>query len=246
MKDYYSIAVCDDEKLALDVVSSAVKSLMNKYSVTGGVETFFSARDFLERTKTKTFDLIFLDVEMPELSGIKLGKILRASLDAVKIIFVSGREDKVFDTFEVSPFAFVRKNKLLTDLESTFLRFSKGEKEKASDNKIILKKRSGIAAIDVNLIEYIESNRNFQNVLMSDGSVAETSSSMAEIEKTLSKHGFLRVHRGYIVSLRFIKSLSFSAITMKNGAEIPVSRGLMPTIKLKFMEFLQENNIFIN
>ena len=246
MKDYYSIAVCDDEKLALDVVSSAVKSLMNKYSVTGGVETFFSARDFLERTKTKTFDLIFLDVEMPELSGIKLGKILRASLDAVEIIFVSGREDKVFDTFEVSPFAFVRKSKLLTDLESAFLRFAKGEKEKASDNKIILKKRSGIAAIDVNLIEYIESNRNFQNVLMSDGSVAETSSSMAEIEKTLSKHGFLRVHRGYIVSLRFIKSLSFSAITMKNGAEIPVSRGLMPTIKLKFMEFLQENNIFIN
>ena len=246
MKDYYSIAVCDDEKLALDVVSSAVKSLMNKYSVTGGVETFFSARDFLERTKTKTFDLIFLDVEMPELSGIKLGKILRASLDAVKIIFVSGREDKVFDTFEVSPFAFVRKSKLLTDLESAFLRFVKGEKEKASDNKIILKKRSGIAAIDVNLIEYVESNRNFQNVFMSDGSVTETSSSMAEIEKTLSKHGCLRVHRGYIVSLRFIKSLSFSSVTMKNDAEIPVSRGLMPTIKLKFMEFLQENNIFIN
>lgn len=246
MKDYYSIAVCDDEKLALDVVSSAVKSLMNKYSVTGGVETFFSARDFLERTKTKTFDLIFLDVEMPELSGIKLGKILRASLDAVKIIFVSGREDKVFDTFEVSPFAFVRKSNLLTDLESAFLRFVKGEKEKASDNKIILKKRSGIAAIDVNLIEYVESNRNFQNVFMSDGSVTETSSSMAEIEKTLSKYGFLRVHRGYIVSLRFIKSLSFSSVTMKNDAEIPVSRGLMSTIKLKFMEFLQENNIFIN
>ena len=241
MKDYYSIAVCDDEKLALDVVSSAVKSLMSKYSVTGGVETFFSARDFLGRTKTKTFDLIFLDVEMPELSGIKLGKILRASLDAVKIIFVSGREDKVFDTFEVSPFAFVRKSKLLTDLESAFLRFVKGEKEKASDNKVILKKRSGIAAIDVNLIEYVESNRNFQNVFMSDGS-----SSMAEIEKTLSKYGFLRVHRGYIVSLRFIKSLSFSSVTMKNDAEIPVSRGLMPTIKLKFMEFLQENNIFIN
>ena len=37
MKDCYSIAVCDDEKLALDVVSSAVKSLMSKYSVTGGV-----------------------------------------------------------------------------------------------------------------------------------------------------------------------------------------------------------------
>ncbi len=246
MKECYSIAVCDDEKLALDVVSSAVKSLMNKYSVTGGVETFFSARDFLERSKTKTFDLIFLDVEMPELSGIKLGKILRASLDAVKIIFVSGREDKVFDTFEVSPFAFVRKSKLLTDLESAFLRFVKGEKEKASDNKIILKKRSGIAAIDVNLIEYVESNRNFQNVFMSDGSVAETSSSMAEIDKALSKHGFLRVHRGYIVSLRFIKSLSFSSITMKNGAEIPVSRGLMPKVKLKFMEFLQENNIFVN
>lgn len=246
MKDCYSIAVCDDEKLALDVVSSAVKSLMSKYSLTGGVETFFSARDFLERTKTKTFDLIFLDVEMPELSGIKLGKILCASLDAVKIIFVSGREDKVFDTFEVSPFAFVRKSKLLTDLESAFLRFVKGENEKASDNKIILKKRSGIAAIDVNLIEYVESNRNFQNVFMSDGSIVETSSSMSEMEKSLSVNGFLRVHRGYIVSLRFIKSLSFSSVTMKNGAEIPVSRGLMQTIKLKFMEFLQENNIFIN
>lgn len=246
MKNNYSIAVCDDEKLALDVVASAVKSLMNEYGVLGSVETFFSAGDFLERTKTKTFDLLFLDVEMPKTSGIGLGRILRSEQNAVKIIYVSGREDKVFDTFEVSPFAFVRKSKMLADLKNAFARFVESEKRKSSDDKIVLKKRGGIAALDVETIEYVESNRNFQNVYMSDGNVVETVTSMSELEKPLSDKGFLRVHRGFIVSFRFIKSLSVNSITMKSGAEIPVSRGLMPSVKVKFMEFLQENNILLN
>lgn len=246
MKNNYSIAVCDDEKLALDVVASAVKSFMNEYGFLGSVETFFSAGDFLERTKTRTFDLLFLDVEMPKTSGIGLGRILRSEQNAVKIIYVSGREDKVFDTFEVSPFAFVRKSKMLADLKNAFARFVESEKRKSSDDKIVLKKRGGIAALDVETIEYVESNRNFQNVYMSDGNVVETVTSMSELEKTLSDKGFLRVHRGFIVSFRFIKSLSVNSITMKSGAEIPVSRGLMPSVKVKFMEFLQENNILLN
>lgn len=246
MKSVYHIAICDDEKLALNVLHVAVKNLMEEENVVCDYETFFSARDFYERTKTKTFDLIFLDVEMPQISGIKLGKVLRATHDAIKIIFVSGREDRVFETFEVSPFAFVRKSKLLNDLKRAIARWIKEEKTSASDNVLVLKKRNGMASFDINRIEYIESNRNYQKVFTCDGVVTDVCHSLGELENLVNNHGFVRVQRGYLISLRFVASLSYSTVTMKNGLKISVRRGFMPQLKLEYMSFLQKNNILIN
>lgn len=246
MKNVYHIAICDDKKLALNVLHAAVKNLMEEEGVLCDYEIFFTARDFYERTKTKTFDLIFLDVEMPQISGIKLGKVLRATHDAIKIIYVSGREDRVFETFEVAPFAFVRKSKLLKDLERAVKRWVKEEKDSPLNDGILLKKRNGVATFEINRIEYVESSRNYQKVVTSDGKITEVCSSMQELENLLTPYGFLRAQRGYLISLRFVKSLSFSAVTLKSGTEILVSRGSMPTVKLKYMEFLQKNNILIN
>lgn len=193
MKNVYHIAICDDEKLALNVLHAAVKNLMEEEGVLGDYEIFFTARDFYERTKTKTFDLIFLDVEMPQISGIKLGKVLRATHDAIKIIYVSGREDRVFETFEVAPFAFVRKSKLLKDLERAVKRWVKEEKDSPLNDGILLKKRNGVATFEINRIEYVESSRNYQK------------SSYFRRKNHRSMFFYARIRKSFN-SLRFFKS----------------------------------------
>lgn len=105
------------------------------------IESFRSAQDFLERMKSKVFDLLLLDIEMPTGSGLEFAKELRRDNQPVCIVFVSGKTDRIFDTFEASPFAFVRKSKLKEDLDRTLLRYLlKNRMFKQADNIIISKK----------------------------------------------------------------------------------------------------------
>ena len=66
----------------------------------------FLKEDFNE----KEFDVVFLDIEMNEIDGISLAEYIKNNNSKIDIVFVSNRADRVFETFDVSPFAFVRKS----------------------------------------------------------------------------------------------------------------------------------------
>ena len=107
------LAICDDESVVLSVVSGAIASAFKKKGIQVEVMTFRRVKDLEERMKEVEFQLLFLDIDMPEMDGITFAK--RASNSRTDIIFVSSREDKVFDALRTNPGGFIRKGRFLED-----------------------------------------------------------------------------------------------------------------------------------
>lgn len=238
------IAICDDEKYALDLIAGALEGQLNGAGFHPSVHKFSNALELKEALSKEVFDCLFLDIEMPFLDGIELARFAKSQSSDMHIVFVSNRIDKVFDTFEVKPFAFVRKTRLLEDLSACVSRLL-SEEEKGDTSSIVLKHKSGFIKVKLDDILYVECNQNLQTVVCIDGSKVDTYIRMKELEETLVPNYFYRAQRSYLVNLKHVKEINGTSLVMSNGFGITIRRGSYSDIKLKLLECLQNNNILI-
>ena len=113
-----SIAYCDDEHAALQLYPGQVRSAFLQHHRTVQIDCFQQPQALMERIATNNgYNLLFLDISMPQMDGIELGRQLRRIADDVLIVFVSSHEELVFESFQVTPFRFIRKGHFYQDLE---------------------------------------------------------------------------------------------------------------------------------
>lgn len=118
------VAVCDDEENVGEIVSGTAVAAFAKKGIAADVETFVSSSALLRRFGDVVFDLMFLDIDMPGTDGIALGEKLRKMNNGTDIIYVSNREDRVFDALKVRPFGFVRKSNFIGDITEAVTRYA--------------------------------------------------------------------------------------------------------------------------
>lgn len=155
------VAVCDDEENVTEIISSTIKTAFAQKDINAVVETFVTTSALLKRMNDVVFELLFLDIDMPSMDGIKFGKLLRERQDLTEIIYVSNREDKVFDTISVRPFAFVRKSNFITDVAECINRYIKFISKKVGQ-VLVLQSKSGITNINIPNIMYFEGSGKSQ------------------------------------------------------------------------------------
>ena len=93
------IAMCDDETMFLQTYQKKVSELFQEHNVDCKIDTYTDARRFLEDCEKTSYDLIFLDIDMPGLSGIQLASKFRDKGLDTTLVFVSSHDDFVFETF---------------------------------------------------------------------------------------------------------------------------------------------------
>ena len=115
--DEVRIIICDDSRIAVDTIAGAVQSVFGAKQIPVAVRKFTDPEKVLEFCKTNMSDLALLDIEMPGLDGIALGKRIRGYNAVSEIIYISNREDQVFSALHVHPFGFIRKAHFMKDAE---------------------------------------------------------------------------------------------------------------------------------
>lgn len=228
------IAICDDQKIATDIIYEITKKTFDAYEVTTEICLYNNAKELLFAMEDYQFDLLLLDIDMPEMDGIELGMKLRNRKDRTDIIFISDREDRVFDSLLVSPFGFIRKSRMEEDAEKVLgLYLSRKEEQPKT---ITMKVQDGIVSVIISDILYIEGDRHYQlvSVKQSDERL-QVRSSMQELEEKLVPQGFLRVHKGFLVNAAHIKKVLNDEIILTNGSRVPVSRNKRAEIKRNYM-----------
>ena len=116
------MAIIDDEQQQIDYLSGVVSAWANKSRHIADIKCYFSAKSFLfDYAEEKDFDILLLDIEMPELNGIELAKAVRRENSTVQIIFITGYYEYFSDGFDVSALHYLIKpadeRKLLPVLE---------------------------------------------------------------------------------------------------------------------------------
>ncbi len=228
--------VCDDDSAMLPTYAASVKGCFQGYGVSCDVDFYSSTQGVRARMKEFSYDVIFLDIDMPREDGISFASELRKMDRPIPVIFVSAREDKMYDTFAVRPFGFVRKSHFLNDLQSVVRLFLEASPELYAD-MVLFSTTKGDYSLNARQIVYIESYLHSQFVHMKTGEKIEIHSSMDNVETLLKDKGFIRVHKSYIVNYRYIKKIGDTDILLSTEEKLPLSRHKKAEVKSLWLKY---------
>lgn len=230
------IALCDDDRTALPVIAGAAESAFRNQGIRTELQSFRSGKDLLDALTTNRFDIILLDIDMPGLDGIEVGRRIREMKNGTQIIFVSECESRVFESFEVQPLGFVRKSNFLNDIAAVVRLYIKTCVQEQTSEYMEFETRSGLLSMKTRQIRYIEGSRNYQMLYLKDQEEpTEVKMTLDKLEEILESHGFIRIHKGYLVNSQFIQRIQSTSLSLQDGTELPIGRSKMGEVKSKFL-----------
>ena len=229
------IAICDDDASQREYLTGAVAEWAKKNRHLTEVKQYIDAKSFLfDYSEDKGFDILLLDIEMPEMNGIELAKTVRRENSTVQIVFITGFYEYFSDGFDVSALHYLIKpadeRKLFTVLD------------KAVDNlayrqrSVLLATVDGEVKVSLADILYIESENVYIIVHTVHGN-HRTRMALTKFMEQLDET-FFKVHRSFVVGLRYIKKITRTEVIMTNGASIPISRGLYDEVHAALIKYL--------
>lgn len=246
MKKLLNVAVCDDETNAIDIISASVKKIFASRGIETATDVFKNAAELWQTLQNQAYNLVLLDINMPGMDGIELGKKIATLKGSPDIVFVSSNSDRVFDTFAVNPFGFVRKSNFVGDLASVVDRYAA---QKMTEDSLLLrfelKDHGGLVTLNVALLKYVECLRNEQIFFMDGQDDRAIRSRMQQLEEQLSPCGFIRIHKGYLVNCRYIKRFDNGSVTLVTGETLPVGRSKHAEAMNAYLDFVHKNGISI-
>jgi len=214
----------DDEPMALDLLEDNIK----KISFLKLVKKFSNAYEAIELLRTEKIDLIFLDIQMPSISGIDFLKSLK---NKPMVIFITAYEKYALNGYDLDvidyllkPVSFDRFVKAVNKaLEySCFLNNTEINRESLA-KYLFVKADYKIIKINIDDILYVEGLKDYIKIYACTGNKPIlTLSSLKLIEEKLHSNNFVRTHKSFIVSVRKIESISKSRIKIEDR-EIPIS-----------------------
>ncbi len=220
--------IVDDEPLARDLVRSYVKKLEN-FEI---VEECCDAMKALNAIRTNTVDLMFLDIQMPQLTGIEFLKTLK---NPPKVIITTAYREYALEGFELDVVDFLLK-------PITFERFLKSInkyyqvniEEKHNQSSVVnnfnnheepfiyVKENKKVMKVFLNEILYLEGLSEYVQVYTENKKIV-TKNSMTNMESKLPDSEFMRIHKSYIVSLSKIQAFTSTSIEIP-GKQLPIGR----------------------
>ena len=219
------IAVCDDEELfRIEFISVLDKVLINaEYDI----DTFSGGSSLYEAFLKNPFDLVFLDIEMPGIDGITLAKRLRAVSENVQIVFLTSHIEYALEGYEVNALRYLVKPVDMNKL-SEVLKYIQDKKN--NSRQIMIKQEGEDIVIDISDVIYMESMDKNVRIVTSKSEYI-TRYNISDYEEELKNSGFLRIHRGYLISLSKVKKIVKNDVVMDGDISLPVSRSNIKTLK---------------
>lgn len=243
MSSKIRIGVCDDDSMILRVIAEAVKDILSKKECVGEIEKFSSAEELWRTMEREKYSLLFLDIDMPDMNGITLAEKIRARYTDVDIIFVSNREDKVFDSLRVHPFGFVRKSMFLKDI-AAILEEWLTKKPNLSRTISLPVPGEGIILLPIKDIVYIEGNKKDQIVHLNKREPVVVRLTMDGLEKRLTGDGFIRCHKGFLINCAFISLIRYElTVEMRTGERISIGRARLQQVKEEFLSWIENKGV---
>lgn len=235
------VAVCEDNKVMLDFISEKVDICLTSYGAFHEISKFENGRSFVSQHEQVIFDVVFLDIKLPDINGFEAAKLVKSTSPKTYIIFVTSESELVYESFDYQPFYFIPKNNIeflvqklsgvigkLVDIfgERQIMCFDLPYKEKKY--------------VDTEEIIYIESKSNYVNIICRN-EVIHIRSKLDDIFKKLPIRSFVRIHNRTILNMHYLGRIDNGRCkaVLYNGIELNVSRLYKSDLIKKYTVFLR-------
>lgn len=231
-------AICDDDPTILNYLHEHISKEFSRQGSEVQINKFTSGNNFLNAHEAKLFDTVFLDIDMPEISGFDIAEKINEISEPL-IIFVTSHDELVFSSIKFRPFRFIRKTYLDNELPETLGAVINEVTKRNSGSKFVFQTKSGEVLTALGDVEYIEIYGHRLKVHIKDDEPLECYGSLSDFEKLLEEYDFVRTHKSFLVNCKFIFAIEKNQVILDDKTAIPLSRYKVDIVKSKFKELLR-------
>lgn len=231
------IAICDDDTQDLLQLASLLEAYRHARKVTLSYASFQNATDLLSSMHSSDYNLLFLDMLMPGISGMQAAREIREHNSKLEIVFLTSSPEYAVESYSVRAHHYLLKpaseEKLFPILDRLL------DDCKKPEEALRIKTQSSVFSLPYGKIESIEVSAKKLYFYLTDGNAREVAGSLADFELTLLRRpGFIKVHRAYLVNLQWVQELRQGELVTASGRRVPVSRSAYPQVRTAYTQFL--------
>lgn len=231
------IAVCDDSVMECHKIAEKIREILSEMRLSCTIRQFYSGRELLQ--SSETFDMIFLDILMRDMDGMRTAQMIRKKAFDKILVFISSSRDYVFDAYEVEAFQYLVKpvdeRKLRSVLQKAVCKI-----ESHSQEFIIVSRERQKKKLFLDDIYYFEIRGRMIDV-HGTGGVFSYYGQIGALEKELTGKGFFRCHKSYLVNLKYVDGYNRQEIILENGERIIIAKRRYEEFGREILKYMREN-----
>lgn len=236
------IAVCDDENISLEYNVDLLENYKSERNLSAEVLRFNDPLKLLKATDAEPIDIYFLDMIMPGMNGIELGKRIRGKNADAQIVFLTADRESALEAYDVNPLHYLIKPVSSDSIKKVMdLALSKLPKP---ERKITIKNKNGIYSFPIKDIICIEHTQRIAKFTLSNGKSIESmtlSSGFSDFVKSIvNEEGFISPHNSFVVNMDAVQNLEKDGFVLKTGMFVPVAVRKQTAVKSAYLEYCQK------
>ncbi len=235
-----NIAICDDTEVERKLVYDEVVKFFSKGNELYCIRQFNQSKAlWYEIEDGCSFDIMFLDIEMPELDGIDLTQKIKEVMPAALVIFITSYEKYVYESFKVQPYRFIPK-RMIGSMLAQALEDSIEYIKKQTGKIYLAKNQKGIEKIPIKNIVYIWHYGKYAYIEKSDNENIKVRKTLKEIYSELPEEDFEWLDRGCICNLSHIVKIKENYAILSNGEEQQISGERIKDVKDRLRRYVMD------
>lgn len=215
------LAVCDDMPIECADIAKQIENILKQFNIEFVIKQFFDGQQLLH--SKENFDIIFLDIKMPQISGMDLAKKMRQRGKQSLIIFITSASEYVFEAFDVEAFQYLIKPVQNEKLKNILQKAIKRMQVDANPDFLIISVDRQTKKVFLKDILYIESIGRIAKIHCHEATL-ETYEQIGILEDKLSDKFFFRCHKCFLVNLNYIEAFNKTEISLENGEKIMLAK----------------------
>lgn len=237
------VAICEDEKLQIEYLVSLLKKwelhINSKWKLS--IASFENAEQFIFSLEDQpNYDLMILDIEMGEMNGMELARRIRQDDKNVKIIFITGFKEFVYEGYEVGAIRYmikpVKENEFYKLMEAVCSDIDCSQKE-----YFLINFKGQIHKVEFGDILYVEANGHYLALHTVKG-IHEWKASLDSVASEFEGHGFSMIRRGLYVNPEHIIRIGREECVLDNDEKLPISKNRYLAINQEFIAYYKRKS----
>lgn len=230
------IAIVDDEQSVIDEIRNINISFFQGQGIPVDISCFSSGEEII--SYHQKYDLIFLDIKMQGMNGIKTAQELRKTDKKAVMFYVTSYGSEIARSFSVHPFAFIEKPINKAVIRNNLHDYMEYAFRKQDFKGIQFETLTGTAFIRPDEILYFEYLGNRKICIVCDGSDIFIQNTITNIYSLVEQYGFMKPHQSFIVNPAKIKAVLDSDLLMPDNVKVPIALKKKKAVKAQIEEYL--------
>lgn len=230
--DDLRIFICDDERRMLQMIAEKVSEHLPECDI----RVFSSGSDLLQCLQTKGCDILLLDIDMPDITGLEIAGKLSSLEKRPLLLFVTSHDELVYDSFQYHPFTFLRKSSFDREIQPALEDCVRELQHR--ERHFCFRWEGKRVCLLLSELFYFEAEGNYLNIFSKLGQY-RFRSTITSVENTLAGCGFIRIHKGFLINQAAVRLFNAKEVELFDGTLLPIGKSYAKTAEKQFLRYLR-------